>query len=153
MDNQIDQQQVSKGPIGQPESVYLLRLIDYIATIQIVHFKRIISLANLTGQAIWINSVLFPQSSLTYVQMYGVPMYILFLLPFKMRDTKRVSMWPVGLSGGLKFEGPECSDGKVTGWNAVWDNTRAFQVDMAGLCKCEHPAISWVQEERPSNRA
>lgn len=50
----------------------------------------------------------------------------------QMRSTKGVSMWPVGLSGGLKFEGPTCKNGRVTGWYAVWDKTRQFQVDMAG---------------------
>ena len=42
-------------------------------------------------------------------------------------------MWPVGLSGGLKFEGPSCKDGSVTGWYAMWDKSRQFQVDMAGI--------------------
>ena len=53
-----------------------------------------------------------------------------------MRYTTNVSIWPVGLSGGLKFEGPVCKDGKVTGWYAKWGTKRIFQIDMAGECVC-----------------
>ena len=49
-----------------------------------------------------------------------------------MRDTKRVSVWPVGLSGGLKYEGPICEHGKVVDWYAMWDRERTFMIDMAG---------------------
>ena len=51
----------------------------------------------------------------------------------QMRFTEKVSIWLVGISGGLKFEGPSCSDGRVTGWYSAWDATRPFQVDMAGM--------------------
>ncbi len=49
-----------------------------------------------------------------------------------MRNTKNVSMWPVGICGGLKYEGPVCSKGRVTGWYSGWAKERKFQVDMAG---------------------
>ena len=49
-----------------------------------------------------------------------------------MRYTEKVSVWPVGLSGGMKFEGPICKDGKVVDWYAVWDRERIFMIDMAG---------------------
>ena len=49
-----------------------------------------------------------------------------------MRHTKKVSVWPVGLSGGMKFEGPLCKHGKVVDWHAMWDRERTFMIDMAG---------------------
>ena len=50
----------------------------------------------------------------------------------QMRSTRRVSVWPVGICGGLKFEGPTCRDGRVTGWYTAWGYERPFQIDMAG---------------------
>lgn len=52
-----------------------------------------------------------------------------------MRDTKTVSVWPVGLVGGLMVEKPKVSsDGnKVIGWDAVWNPKRPFALDMAGF--------------------
>lgn len=50
-----------------------------------------------------------------------------------MRSTRRVSIWPVGLTGGLRFEGPVCSNGKVTGWHSAWHPERPFPLDMAGF--------------------
>ena len=49
-----------------------------------------------------------------------------------MRYTRKVSIWPVGLSGGIKFEGPTCKDGRVTGWYAAWGRERPYPIDMAG---------------------
>ena len=49
-----------------------------------------------------------------------------------MRYTRKVSIWPVGLSGGIKFEGPTCKDGRVTGWYAAWGKERPYPIDMAG---------------------
>ena len=49
-----------------------------------------------------------------------------------MRHTRKVSIWPVGLSGGIKFEGPTCKDGRVTGWYAAWGRERPYPIDMAG---------------------
>lgn len=51
----------------------------------------------------------------------------------QMRFTRRVSVWPVGLTGGLRFEGPVCSNGKVTGWHTAWHPERPFPLDMAGF--------------------
>ncbi|KFM60986.1 Galactosylgalactosylxylosylprotein 3-beta-glucuronosyltransferase 3, partial [Stegodyphus mimosarum] len=51
----------------------------------------------------------------------------------EMRYTKMVSVWPVGLVGGLMVERPLVKDGKVTGWNTVWKPTRPFPIDMAGF--------------------
>jgi galactosylgalactosylxylosylprotein 3-beta-glucuronosyltransferase 3 len=51
----------------------------------------------------------------------------------EMRKTKKVSVWLVGISGGLRFEGPVCHDGRVTGWYTMWGFERAFQIDMAGF--------------------
>ena len=46
----------------------------------------------------------------------------------------KVGVWPVGLVGGLRWEGPVVSGGKVTGWHSGFDtNSRAFPVDMAGF--------------------
>ena len=60
--------------------------------------------------------------------------YITFSLspPRQMRKTKKVSVWLVGISGGVRFEGPVCHDGRVTGWYTMWGFERAFQIDMAG---------------------
>ena len=52
----------------------------------------------------------------------------------EMRYTKRGSVWPVGLSGGLKFEGPgTCKNGKVLTWYTLWQPDRPFPLDMAGF--------------------
>ena len=52
---------------------------------------------------------------------------------YQMRNTKKVSVWPVGLVGGLKYEGPKCSKDKVTGWYSYWATDRMFRIDFAGL--------------------
>lgn len=41
-------------------------------------------------------------------------------------------MWPVGIAGGLRFEGPVCENDTVIGWHAAWGSERLFQVDFAG---------------------
>ncbi|CAN7999672.1 unnamed protein product [Ixodes hexagonus] len=51
----------------------------------------------------------------------------------EMRDTRGVSVWPVGLVGGLVVEKPLVRDGHVVGWNAAWKPHRPFPVDMAGF--------------------
>ena len=63
--------------------------------------------------------------------------YITFSLspPHQMRKTRKVSVWLVGISGGLRFEGPVCHDGRVTGWYTMWGFERAFQIDMAGTVR------------------
>lgn len=50
-----------------------------------------------------------------------------------MRQTKAVSVWPVGLVGGLKWEGPICKDGKVIKFYTAWKPSRPFPLDMAGF--------------------
>ncbi|XP_069688828.1 galactosylgalactosylxylosylprotein 3-beta-glucuronosyltransferase I [Periplaneta americana] len=53
----------------------------------------------------------------------------------EMRDTQIVSVWPVGLAGGLLVEKPilDPKTGHVNGWNSVWRPERPFPVDMAGF--------------------
>ncbi|XP_046996770.1 galactosylgalactosylxylosylprotein 3-beta-glucuronosyltransferase I-like isoform X1 [Schistocerca americana] len=52
----------------------------------------------------------------------------------EMRHTERVSVWPVGLVGGLMVERPLLNEtGHVVGWNSVWRPDRPFPVDMAGF--------------------
>ena len=41
-------------------------------------------------------------------------------------------MWPVGLVGGLLYDGPMCTDNKVTGFRTVWAPDRPFPMDIAG---------------------
>ena len=51
-----------------------------------------------------------------------------------MRSTKTVSVWPVGLVGGMRFERPIVNDDyQVTGWYAAWRPERPFAMDMAGF--------------------
>ncbi|XP_046571885.1 galactosylgalactosylxylosylprotein 3-beta-glucuronosyltransferase 1-like [Haliotis rubra] len=51
----------------------------------------------------------------------------------EMRRTKRVSVWPVGFTGGLRYAGPVVKQGKVTGWFTGWNPERPFAIDMAGF--------------------
>nr|XP_054758811.1 galactosylgalactosylxylosylprotein 3-beta-glucuronosyltransferase 3-like [Lytechinus pictus] len=52
----------------------------------------------------------------------------------EMRTTQRVSVWPVGLVGALRFERPILNDaGKVTSWYTMWAPDRPFGMDMAGF--------------------
>jgi len=52
----------------------------------------------------------------------------------EIRSTKVASVWPVGLSGGLKFEGPgACKGHKVLSWYTAWKPERPFPIDMAGF--------------------
>lgn len=50
-----------------------------------------------------------------------------------MRWTRGVSVWPVGLVGGLRFEGPQVQDGRVVGFHTAWEPNRPFPLDMAGF--------------------
>ena len=56
-----------------------------------------------------------------------------------MRDTKTVSVWPVGLVGGVLVERPRVSlvehlsRHEVTGWLTGWRPDRPFAMDMAGF--------------------
>ncbi|XP_003386393.2 PREDICTED: galactosylgalactosylxylosylprotein 3-beta-glucuronosyltransferase 2-like isoform X1 [Amphimedon queenslandica] len=51
----------------------------------------------------------------------------------EMRYTNKVSIWPVGLAGGLKAEGPICENGRVKKWHVGWSPGRKFPVDMAAF--------------------
>lgn len=57
----------------------------------------------------------------------------------EMRATKTVSVWPVGLVGGVMVERPivtratHSSPPRVTGWLAGWKPNRPFATDMAGF--------------------
>ncbi|WAR19759.1 B3GA3-like protein [Mya arenaria] len=46
----------------------------------------------------------------------------------EMRYTQKVSVWPVGLVGYLRYESP-----KVVGWHTYWKPQRKFAMDMAGF--------------------
>lgn len=50
-----------------------------------------------------------------------------------MRFTKKVSVWPVGLVGYLRYESPVVKEGKVVGWITAWKPGRTFATDMAGF--------------------
>ncbi|KPP60820.1 galactosylgalactosylxylosylprotein 3-beta-glucuronosyltransferase 2-like [Scleropages formosus] len=50
-----------------------------------------------------------------------------------MRSTRRVSVWPVGLVGGRRYERPLVEKGRVVGWYTGWRADRPFAIDMAGF--------------------
>ncbi|XP_069462322.1 galactosylgalactosylxylosylprotein 3-beta-glucuronosyltransferase 2 [Ambystoma mexicanum] len=51
----------------------------------------------------------------------------------EMRTTRKVSVWPVGLVGGRRYERPLVDNGKVVGWYTGWRADRPFAIDMAGF--------------------
>ncbi|CAG9583304.1 unnamed protein product [Danaus chrysippus] len=51
----------------------------------------------------------------------------------EMRKIKKVGTWPVGIVGGMRVEMPLVTNGKVSGYNAVWKPYRPFPIDMAGF--------------------
>ncbi|KAM8953726.1 galactosylgalactosylxylosylprotein 3-beta-glucuronosyltransferase 2 [Pelodytes ibericus] len=51
----------------------------------------------------------------------------------EMRTTQKVSVWPVGLVGGRRYERPVVEKGKVVGWYTGWRADRPFAIDMAGF--------------------
>ncbi|GAA6104340.1 galactosylgalactosylxylosylprotein 3-beta-glucuronosyltransferase 3 [Tachysurus ichikawai] len=51
----------------------------------------------------------------------------------EMRYTKKVSVWPVGLVGAMKFERPVVENGKVVRFHTGWRPNRPFPIDMAGF--------------------
>lgn len=66
----------------------------------------------------------------------------------EMRNTKKVSIWPVALVGGLKIEKAIIDGGKVTGFNSVWSPKRPYPIDMAGFAISvdlilDHPGASF----------
>uniref|UniRef100_A0A7M4F4P9 Galactosylgalactosylxylosylprotein 3-beta-glucuronosyltransferase n=1 Tax=Crocodylus porosus TaxID=8502 RepID=A0A7M4F4P9_CROPO len=50
-----------------------------------------------------------------------------------MRTTRKVSVWPVGLVGGRRYERPIVENGRVVGWYTGWRPDRPFAIDMAGF--------------------
>jgi len=48
-------------------------------------------------------------------------------------DTGKVSVFPVGLVGGVMVEKPDVVSGKVSGWSVGWGKDRPFATDMAGF--------------------
>ncbi|CAL8327105.1 unnamed protein product [Lota lota] len=51
----------------------------------------------------------------------------------EMRGTQRVSVWPVGLVGGMRYERPVVEGGKVVRFHTGWRPSRPFPLDMAGF--------------------
>lgn len=53
----------------------------------------------------------------------------------QMRYTKKVSVWAVGLVGGLMVEKPrlDSATGRVSGWDVGWNPMRPFPCDMAAF--------------------
>ncbi|XP_062849282.1 galactosylgalactosylxylosylprotein 3-beta-glucuronosyltransferase 3 [Trichomycterus rosablanca] len=51
----------------------------------------------------------------------------------EMRYTQKVSVWPVGLVGAMKFERPVVENGKVVRFHTGWQPSRPFPIDMAGF--------------------
>lgn len=51
----------------------------------------------------------------------------------QMRETRRVSMFPVGLIGQQGVSSPIVKDGQVVGFSDSWFGRRKFPVDMAGF--------------------
>ncbi|MBN3304800.1 B3GA2 glucuronosyltransferase, partial [Amia calva] len=52
---------------------------------------------------------------------------------WQMRSTRTVSVWPVGLVGGRRYERPVVDKGRVVGWYTGWRADRPFAIDMAGF--------------------
>ena len=50
-----------------------------------------------------------------------------------MRYTNKISVWPVGLVGYLRYERPLVKHNKVVGWFTAWKPERLFATDMAGF--------------------
>jgi galactosylgalactosylxylosylprotein 3-beta-glucuronosyltransferase 3 len=52
----------------------------------------------------------------------------------RMRSTRLLRVWSVGLVGGLRYEGPIVDPtGRVVRWRAAWRPERPLPLDMAGL--------------------
>lgn len=70
-----------------------------------------------------------------------------------MRNTRGVSIWPVGFAGGLQYERPLVSKGKVVGWYTGWRPDRPFAIDMAGeMFSSAHqtPSLAGSRPPEPS---
>lgn len=44
-----------------------------------------------------------------------------------------IGVWPVGIVGKLRYEGPVCENGIVKSWFTAWKPDRPFPLDMAGF--------------------
>jgi len=69
----------------------------------------------------------------------------------EMRNTKKASVWPVGLVGKLRYESPVVEAGKVVGWHTYWKPNRPFALDMAGFAVnvnlvLENPTANFMLE-------
>lgn len=69
----------------------------------------------------------------------------------EIRTTARVSVFPVGLVGGVLVERPKVVDGRVIGWEVGWGADRQFATDMAGFAVnlrylLTHPAANFATE-------
>ncbi|XP_035265684.1 galactosylgalactosylxylosylprotein 3-beta-glucuronosyltransferase 3 isoform X2 [Anguilla anguilla] len=51
----------------------------------------------------------------------------------EMRGTQMVSVWPVGLVGGMRYERPVVEGGRVVRFHTGWRPGRPFPIDMAGF--------------------
>ncbi|KAJ8367306.1 hypothetical protein AAFF_G00321160 [Aldrovandia affinis] len=51
----------------------------------------------------------------------------------EMRGTQLVSVWPVGLVGGMRYERPVVEGGRVVRFHTGWRPSRPFPLDMAGF--------------------
>lgn len=75
---------------------------------------------------------LFIKHKLCHILSTHIDSKVHFMLPPQMRLTKGVSVWPVGLVGGRRYERPIVEKGKVVGWYTGWKADRPFAIDMAG---------------------
>ena len=71
--------------------------------------------------------------------------------------TSTVSVFPVGLVGGVMVERPRVAAGKVTGWSVGWGTDRAFATDMAGFAinlsfLLQHPAAKFAAKVKRGNQ-
>ncbi|XP_041926066.1 galactosylgalactosylxylosylprotein 3-beta-glucuronosyltransferase 3 [Alosa sapidissima] len=60
----------------------------------------------------------------------------------EMRYTQGVSVWPVGLVGGMRFESPVVDGGKVVRFHTGWRPNRPFPIDMAGFAVSLHLVLT-----------
>uniref|UniRef100_A0A8C4Q896 Galactosylgalactosylxylosylprotein 3-beta-glucuronosyltransferase n=1 Tax=Eptatretus burgeri TaxID=7764 RepID=A0A8C4Q896_EPTBU len=67
-------------------------------------------------------------------ECYLLCYFLSFSSFLQMRYTRRVSVWPVGFAGGLRFESPLVNaSGHVIGWRSQFAPQRPFAIDMAGF--------------------
>ncbi|KAG7302021.1 hypothetical protein JYU34_013473 [Plutella xylostella] len=69
----------------------------------------------------------------------------------EMRKINKVGVWPVGIVGGMMVEMPIITNGKVSGFNALWKPFRPFPIDMAGFAVAanlflEHPEAKFSRK-------